>query len=95
METTETYFDKKGSERARGIYCNKSYTYGSSLHGTKNLKRYMENCPKSVNTSAHQLMLDYENKLRTKRICQKTYGEKMVVGTIKHNYSFSIVEHFQ
>lgn len=44
----ETYFDEKRSERAKSIYCSKSFAYVSSSHGTKNLKHHMEDCFKSV-----------------------------------------------
>ncbi|XP_031282330.1 zinc finger BED domain-containing protein RICESLEEPER 2-like [Pistacia vera] len=89
-----TYVEDNGEVRVKCMICGKSYAHGSSSHGTKNMRRHMEGCPKrTITSSVDQMMMDCDTKLRRLKISQEIYREKMVIGIIKHNYPYSIVEH--
>lgn len=89
----DTYVDDDGNNRARCILCKASYAIGTNTHGTTNLKRHIQSCPKKINQDVNQLHFGYEAKLRGKKFNQETYREKMAIAIMKHNYAFSFAEH--
>ncbi|XP_031255108.1 zinc finger BED domain-containing protein DAYSLEEPER-like [Pistacia vera] len=52
-----------------------------------------DNNGKVYDLCVDQMMMDCDTKLRRLKISQEIYREKMAIGIIKHNYSYSIVEH--
>ena len=89
------YFEiyvENNTERTRCKACSKSYAYGSATHGTKNMKRHIQNCPKRANHDVGQLLIDHNHRLQSRKISQETFREYMALSIIQHNYPYSYVE---
>nr|GLL32195.1 Putative AC transposase [Ipomoea trifida] len=81
-------------ETARCKYCNKEYTIGSHQYGTSTLSRHLRTCKqKPKYEDVGNMLIDYEGKLRAKKIDHNRVRELTSMAIIYHDLPYSWVEY--
>ena len=92
----DIYQDENGKDRAKCKFCPKNFAVGSNTHGTSNLRRHVEGIGKCLghsNQDVNHMHISHETLLRSKKISQEVYREKVSFAIMRHNYPFLMVEH--
>lgn len=83
-----------GKEDVRCNYCGKIYHWDLHRNGTTTLNTHWKTCkkrPKDNDVGA--MMLDYEGKMRARKLDQKIFREMIAMAIIEHGLPYSFVEY--
>ncbi|KAL3649079.1 hypothetical protein CASFOL_005482 [Castilleja foliolosa] len=91
---TSIGLDKDGRPKVECNSCTKELCAGGTLYGTSTITRHLKSCPKfNGQQDVGDMLLDNTAKLRSRKINQVTFREKMATAIIKHDLPFSFVEY--
>lgn len=86
--------DHEGKEEIRCHHCEQTYFYNLHKNETTCLKCHIEDCKgKPKNRDVGSILVDYEGKLRARKIDQKAFREVIASAIIAHDLPYSFIEY--